>query len=670
MQQFNFVSIQLTICLITGIVGGFYLNIPPNPALIFILSLLPFFYLASKRHDKQGPPYFELLAILIVTAIGVFVTGLSTTNTIKVTNMDTTQFWDLKVIEALKPTPYSKRYIADIQFQNGKPTKGKVVLNLTGNHSGSTVIVDDEIVFIGKLEEIPPPRNPHTFDYKGFLAKNGIQYQFRAKNEGQLLIKDRPTRTLYGFANELRDHIISNLEKQKFGSDEFSVIQALILGKRDAISTNTFDDYKDAGAIHILAVSGLHVGILLLLLEFLLSPLEYIPNGKSIKLILLILLLWSYALIAGLSPSIVRAVTMFSFFAYAMYLNRPANSFNILGLSMFFILLIHPLFLFQVGFQMSYAAVFAIIWIYPKLQRFWYPENWLIRKSWQLLSVSISAQLGVLPLSLFYFHQFPALFFVSNLLIVPFLGILLGMGILTIVLSLLELVPQHLVIAYDFLIRQMNALVSWIAQQEGFIFRNISFDAFQMVLGYILVIALINALSNGNFKRWVLVAIAIIGFQIHGISFLLLVQNEEQLIVGHQTKNSIVLHQKGSNLNVYAGQPKNEITWIKDFAIAEHLDTILYHPISNTYLFNNRSLYVMDSLAIYPEQADYLMLTYSPKIHLDRLLEQLHPKLVIADGSNYKSSIRRWKESCRKKRIPFHSTSEKGYLSFESMKGQ
>ena len=164
------------------------------------------------------------------------------------------------------------------------------------------------------------------------------------------------------------------------------MIQALLLGKRDDISETNYNNYKNAGVVHILAVSGLHVGIILFLLEFILSPLERLPKGKTIKLIVVVLLLWGYAFVAGLSPSIFRAVTMFSFVAYALYLSRPTNLFNIIALSMLFILLVKPLFLFQVGFQMSYAVVFAIVWIYPKLQKFWFPENIIIRKTWQLLS--------------------------------------------------------------------------------------------------------------------------------------------------------------------------------------------------------------------------------------------------------------------------------------------
>ena len=147
-----------------------------------------------------------------------------------------------------------------------------------------------------------------------------------------------------------------------------------------------------------------------------------------------------------------------------------------------------------------YAAVFAIVWVYPMLQRFWFPKNVLLQKVWQLTSVSIAAQLGVLPISLFYFHQFPGLFFVSNLLIIPFLGILLGMGILVIALALLNLLPKFLVVLYDFLIDAMNSLVGWVAGQKVFIFRDIHFDAVQLVLGYAVIILLVQMLVKADYK--------------------------------------------------------------------------------------------------------------------------------------------------------------------------
>src|SRR5690606_28077758 len=282
---------------------------------------------------------------------------------------------------------------------DGVTASGKLLFSLSVDSTLGKLQVDDEFWVHAKPDGIRPPLNPHQFNYREYLEKQGIYHQIRS-DFASITIEKNASPTLLGRASSFREHIISKLRRENFGSEELAVIQALLLGQRDDISEHTYNNYKNAGAIHILAVSGLHVGILLFLLEFLFSPLERLPKGKTLKLILIVLLLWSYAFIAGLSPSIVRAVTMFSFVAYSLYLNRPTNSFNIIALSMLFILMVKPLFLFQVGFQMSYAAVFAIVWSYPKLQRFWFPENIIIRKTWQLLSVSLAAQLGVLPISL------------------------------------------------------------------------------------------------------------------------------------------------------------------------------------------------------------------------------------------------------------------------------
>lgn len=313
-----------------------------------------------------------------------------------------------------------------------------------------------------------PPLNPHQFDYKSYLKGLGISHQLRL-NTNNFFLKENPSPTLFGISASVRNKIIDKLKQASFGKEELGIIQALLLGQRNDISAETYNNYKNAGAVHILAVSGLHIGILLLLLQFLLRPLERLPKGKTLKLIAIVALLWCFALLAGLSPSVVRAVTMFSFVAYALHLNRPSDTFNTLALSMFFILLvIDPNLLFHVGFQMSYAAVLAIVWVYPLLQKLWYPKNKILRYFWQLISVSIAAQLGVLSISLFYFHQFPGLFFISNLVIIPALGLILGMGIVVILLALLNLLPDFLVSLYDTLIHWMNSIIGWVAEQEAF----------------------------------------------------------------------------------------------------------------------------------------------------------------------------------------------------------
>ncbi|WP_231562594.1 ComEC/Rec2 family competence protein [Muricauda sp. MAR_2010_75] len=653
-----------------GIILGFYLEVAPLFPLLAMLLFFPVLYWLRKKQSREGLPYFEIATAFTAVSLGIFVVamgmGTSLENHYSQHDFEKESLWHLKVREVLKPNPYSQRYVAQVISLDDQEVVGKVLLNLPVHSTHTKLKVDDEFFVLSSAEAIRPPLNPHQFDYKDYLRKQAIHYQVRA-TYNTILIADNPSTTLLGLASNAREHIISKLKKEPFGPDELSVIQALLLGQRDDISESTYNDYKNAGAVHILAVSGLHVGILLLLLQFLLLPLERFPKGKTAKLVLVVLLLWTYAFVAGLSPSIVRAVTMFSFLAYAMHLNRPTNSFNIIALSILFILLIKPLFLFQVGFQMSYAAVFTIVWIYPKLQKFWFPENVVVRKTWQLLSVSIAAQLGVLPISLFYFHQFPALFFISNLVIIPFLGLILGMGILIIVLSLANQLPAFLVTAYDWIIGIMNAVVNWVAKQEGFIIKDIPFDSVQLILGYFAIISLVLFLSRPKRKIALVLFAGIITLQGWAIWNQFQLQQKESLILVHRTRNTILLHQTGNVLQVFAQDTTNLGNTIKDYAVSERIQHLSKNLIQNSYLLNQKRLYVMDSMVLYPmsKDLDFLLLTQSPKINLERLLDSIQPKMVLADGSNYRSYAERWKETCAQKEIPFHYTGEKGYYVFD-----
>lgn len=671
MRLLDFASVKLSVFLILGILLGYHFEWSITVSSIILGISLLILGISYLKQTRRGFPFFGFLTIISVAALGIFVTTLSEPKNwptyYSEVGSTQPQTHRLKITEVLKPTPFSIRYYAKVREVDGAPVTGKLLLSQNMDSLNENMLhVDDEVLLFARPEPVAAPLNPHQFDYRDYLKKQRIYHQIKLQTDNYFKLKNSSS-TIFGFSNNLRQAIISQLKKENFGKDELSIIQALLLGQRNDISEETYDNYKNAGAVHILAVSGLHIGILLLLMQFLFKPIERLPNGKKLKLVIIVLLLWCYALLAGLSPSIVRAVTMFSFLAYAMHLNRPVNMFNILALSLFFILVIEPLFLFQVGFQMSYAAVFAILWVYPKLQHFWTPKSLLVRKAWQLFSVGLAAQLGVLPISLFYFHQFPVLFFVSNLVIVPFLGIILGLGVLVIVLALLNSLPNFLVTFYDVLIAMMNRVIGWVAQQEAFIFQDISFDVIHLVLGYILIISLVLTLSKPTFKRIALLLIGIACFQSYSIFNQLRAKDKEQLIVAHQTRNTLLLYQNKGKLQVFGPQNGSTERLVKDYSIAEHIDTALYTELQNSYEIGEKRLFIIDSVIVHPptNSVDYLVLTQSPKINLERLLDSTPPQLVLADGSNFKSYVSRWKKTCQNKKIPFHYTGEKGAYYFE-----
>ena len=672
MKLLRFIPIKLTLVLILGIIVGNYSNLDIEYTLFACLTPLLALGILRFVDKKNESPIFGYLTILTTFFIGVLAVSLSfpKNNPDHYLNHDysSNHTWRLKVSGVLKSTSFSNRYMAKVEKLNSRHAEGKVLLSFAKDSTYQTLQVDDELMFSAIPMEIKAPLNPHQFNYKLYLKDLGISHQFQLDKKDFIKIQ-KPAATIFGRASKARSHIISQLSRANFGKDELSIIQALLLGQRNDISEETYTDYKNAGAVHILAVSGLHIGILLLLLQFLLTPVERLPRGKTLKLILIVILLWGFALLSGLSASVVRAVTMFSFVAYSMYLNRPKNTFNILALSMFFILLvINPKLIFQVGFQMSYAAVLAIVWLYPLLQKLWFPKNKIIRKIWQLLSVSIAAQLGVLPISLFYFHQFPGLFFISNLLIVPALGVILGMGILVILLALIDALPNFLVVIYDTLIGWMNWTISWVAQQEAFIFKNISFDAIQMILAYGIIFCCVILLTRPNFKKIMALATLVIGFQLWVLYSNYQTSKNSLLFLAHQTKNTALIHQNGRTVAVLTHDTTRLANIIEDYSVAERISNISYSSVQNSYLWQDKTVLVIDSLSVYPNEetpVDYLILTQSPKLNLERAITTLKPKYIIADGSNYTSYIKRWKQTCSKRKLPFHATGEKGAYYFD-----
>lgn len=671
MRLLAFIPIKLTLLLILGILIGHQFSFEPLYLLCstcILLAILTVVFISEKNSTSY---LFGLITALTFISLGAYcqtrAQPIHHSKHYSKISLEPKTLLSLKIKEVLKPTLYTNRYFALINSINKETSTGTILISIPTDSFTNNLKIDDELITYGTLQEIKPPLNPHQFSFKKYLKNLGIYHQLSIEQNTFIKAK-KPKQTLLGIASKARTHIIEKLKQANFGDDELGVIQALLLGERSSISEETYTNYQKAGAVHILAVSGLHIGILLLLIQFLLGPLKYIPNGSTVILILSVVFLWAFAFLAGLSASIIRATTMFSFVAYALYLNRPSNSFNILALSVLFILLfIDPNLLFQVGFQMSYAAVFAILWIYPLLQKFWFPKHKIVRYFWQLLSVSIAAQLGVLPISLFYFHQFPGLFFISNLLIIPALGVILSVGILVIFLSLINWLPTQLVWAYNELIKLMNSIISWVAQQESFVFSSISFDFTQLIISFIALFLLINAFKRPNFKPIAFFLLSIICFQGYTLFNSYTTSNKEEVIVLHRNRNSIILNRNGKNLTVLSSKPNNIGSLINDFKTGERITTVRYDSLKNSYIFKNDSFHIIDSTAIFDleEATSRILLTQSPKVNLERIIATNKPTQIIADGSNYKSYVDRWRLTCIKNKIPFHYTGEKGAYFFE-----
>jgi len=368
MKVFQFPLARITIGFVTGILVAYYFK--PDVAYVFLLLFISIFifivaYFVSKP-NALNTIYFGLAVYFLAFTIGastqiIHTESFQSTNYIHQDSIFEKPHLVFVIIrEKLRSSNYNDRYIVIANRIDANKRSGKILLNVRKDSLNHTFEIGTHLQIQGSLYQSGPSKNPNQFDYGKYLESKQIYAQIYADGSqiktGSVIEKD-----VWYYTARLRTKIIRNLEKSNFNKDELNVAIALILGQQQDISPEIIRDYQFAGAVHILSVSGLHIGFILLFVTFLLKPFPNTRQGSFIKLIIILLSLFSFGLIAGLAPSVLRSVTMFSFVAIGMYLRRSTNIFHTLMVSILLILLFQPSFLFDVGFQLSYVALFFIL---------------------------------------------------------------------------------------------------------------------------------------------------------------------------------------------------------------------------------------------------------------------------------------------------------------------
>ena len=367
----------------------------------------------------------------------------------------------------------------------------------------------DRILFRARLSEINPPGNPFAFDYKRYMANSEIFYQVFLKPGDFVKISSHKGNMLKETALRLRRNLLNVYIKNGIKGKEYAVLSALTLGYREELDTATKKSFASSGTIHVLAVSGLHVGIIFLVLNFLFRPLERKTTGRILKVLTILILLWFYALITGLSASVVRASSMFSLLLVGSSLRRPVNIYNIIAVSAFILLLINPYELTNVGFQLSYLAVISIVFIQPALYRSVVVKSWFVDKIWALFTLSVAAQIGTFPLTIYYFNQFPVYFWLSNLLMIPMITLILYLAFLLFMVSFIPFIPAVLSKILLFLLRGANNWASFIEDLPGSVIHNINSNISDIILCYSLIIVFSIFIVTRQ-KKWIFYLLSVI----------------------------------------------------------------------------------------------------------------------------------------------------------------
>jgi competence protein ComEC len=673
MKILHFPLAKISLAFIIGIVSFQYYK--PSPiwvfgSVLFCVFLLLVFHLLSKTKNNFKL-IFGVLSLLTSLLLGVAssIIHKETYNSLHYTNQikdyENQHLIRLVINEKLKNTQKNTRYISTIRSVDKQQSFGKIILNIKKPNQIDSIKIGAELNVIGMLYKNKGSFNPNQFDYGKYLENQEIYAQVYA-NESQVKVIGKQ-KTIWSQFSNFRTKIIENLALSNFKKEELNILIALLLGQQQDISPEILKDYQYAGAVHILSVSGLHVGFILMFITFLLKPMSNSKRNAILKLAVILISLWTYGILAGLSASVVRSVTMFSFVAIGIHLKRTVNIFHTLLVSMLLILLWKPYFLFDVGFQLSYLALFFILWLQPLLSNIWQPKNRIIQYIWDIVTVSTAAQIGAMPLSIYYFHQFPGLFFITNIIVLPLLGVIMIIGLIAIIIACFGIVPFVIAKPLEFLIEFLNSIIHWVATFEDFIIKNISFNKEMLVASYLVIIFSVIWFKKKEFNTLILTLISIVLLQCVFIYTKFKAENTDEFIVFNAKKHSIITERKKDLITVYSNDSileniDNNLA-IQSYLIGNFCKIEEKKNIGNLFYFKNKKILIIDSSSVYLEKTkpDILIVINSPKINLLRVFESWKPEQVVIDGSNYKSYARLWEATCRKEKIPFHNTNEKGF---------
>lgn len=344
-----------------------------------------------------------------------------------------------------KFTRFSLKVLGINNSSGFKNVNGQVYAYLKNGTSTAALVPGNVILVSAKFQEPEAPQNPFEFDYKNYLFYRNIHHTvFADSSQFRTVILASQLNPLWRFGLKCKVAVLGALRKSGLSQEAFSICSALLTGYDDEIDRSVMDSFSHSGTLHVLSVSGLHVGLIYLVFNFLFNRFDPTNKHKLTRFLFITFSLWGFALITGFSAPVLRSVIMFSLLGIGKiyYRNQRHNQLNILLVSAFVLLAWNPFFIVDIGFLLSYFALFGLIYFQPALAANWQPQNPISKYLWESTCASFAATISTLPITLFCFKQFPLWFFVCNIVVVPatFLLMLLAMFILFKVIGMVTLV--------------------------------------------------------------------------------------------------------------------------------------------------------------------------------------------------------------------------------------
>lgn len=673
--------VRLLVALIAGIVLQWQLQLSFSIlvisfAIVFLFILI-YFFIPLKSKFSFG--YFNGIAtnlfILLTGAILVWLHDIRHNKNWIGNNYSDSSYIIATIEEPLVEKTNSFKALASVEGiyseNDFQKKEGQIVLYFKKDSSLQQLHYGSQIIFKKSLQEIKNAGNPGSFDYKQYSLFQGITHQINlSENEFEILSTENKS-VFQQFIFSCRSWVVKTLQHFIRGEKEQGLAEALLIGYKDDLDKNLVQSYTNTGVVHIIAISGMHLALIYALLVLLTKPIRRKKQLKWFRTALILIGLWLFTLLAGAQASVVRSAVMFTCIAFGEALSKRTSIYNTLALSAFLLLAYDPFWLWDVGFQLSYAAVLSIVVFYRPIYNWFYTPNKSIDFIWKTMAISIAAQILTTPISLYHFHQFPVLFLLTNIVAVPLSSLVLFGEIAICGFSIITPVAKFLGWLTELLIYWMNSYIERIETISFSLWNGFYITIFQTILlSTAVVLICFWLMEKRKWMLWFSLSSVLIFVALRSLSFSE-ANRQKKLVVYNVPKFSAIDLIDGRNYNFIGDSALLFNDFIRNFHIQP--SRVLHRIEQNQTLpanckefeFYTKRIAIIDTTSyFFPFKAkqpiDILVLSKNPKLYISNLTKTFSIHQIIIDGSVPQWKAKLWKKDCDSLHIPYYDVSEKG----------
>lgn len=552
---------------------------------------------------------------------------------------------------------------------------GKIFLYLKKEEMLPTLKFGNTILLKKPVDIIRNNGNPAALNYNRYCLFQGITHQAFLSADDIIPVQtnSKPLH-LRRLMFAARDSAIAILRKNIFSPKELGIAEALLIGYRNDLDRDLVQSYSNTGVVHIIAISGLHLGMIYVLLLRLLYPFRKKKNYLLLKTLTVLLVLWAFTFVAGAAPSVLRAAVMFSVFQLAEWLDHKPNGIATLSASAFILLLINPFYLWDVGFQLSYAAVLSIMIFYRPIYQYFFFRNGIVKIVWQLNAVSLSAQILTIPIATLHFHQFSNLFWIANFIAVPLSGFILYAEIGLLIFAWCKPIALFLGKGVTVSTQWMNHFIEWIDTVSFSVSDGLYINTLQSILLLLFIACIAGWIIRKKPKLLIISLGCLLSFLCIDSKRAITNKAQQKMIV-YNVPNKMAIEFIAGHSSYFLGDTDllND-NFLRNFHLKP--SRIKYHTYENqgsitqivgnpVIQFANKKIWIVTdniSSTISTESpiCDYIIVAKNANINWAALHQIVKSSTVIFDGSNSRWKVPVWQKDCHQLHLRTHNVLEQG----------